>query len=444
MTKAIIIIDGRKNQVVQLNQHAEVQGIKAGMGLGTAISLCEHLQVLSYDAELERQSMTQIATVLYNVSADLCIDSCKGVALKVDTMLAIYPSVAAFWQAADDVLKPLTLSYRYANACSIKMAKLLAQQGINRVDISQAQTSKRLYSIALANTELDSKAIEQLRRAGIKTVGQLQHLSISELSKRFDSEVVHYIGCLFGKFHETAKFYQPTETFELTVPLLYEAELLAWIDALLMNMLLKLEAFLRCRNKLASTLHFYFLLRDAEAVELEVSSAEPQYQAQYWKRLLDLKLAPITLLAPVQEVRLKVDKLLTQEVTTPDLFTRQQTAMSELALLSLLRAKLGHGSVCFPSLTGDPRPEYATRYHDRRCDKQLPLSPKFRPSMLLPEPQPLTEKVQHVSGPERIATGWWDGHTIQRDYFIVRNQQQQLLWVFRDSQQRWFLHGVFC
>ena len=63
-----------------------------------------------------------------------------------------------------------------------------------------------------------------------------------------------------------------------------------------------------------------------------------------------------------------------------------------------------------------------------------------RPLWLLPEPIPLAEH-QHrpvygtpltlLSGPERIESGWWDGQWAERDYFIARDEQHALLWIFR-------------
>jgi protein ImuB len=81
-----------------------------------------------------------------------------------------------------------------------------------------------------------------------------------------------------------------------------------------------------------------------------------------------------------------------------------------------------------------------------------------RPLWLLPEPIPLAEQ-QHrpvygtpltlLSGPERIESGWWDNQWAERDYFIARDEQHALLWIFRPRvpdaavRDRWYLHGKF-
>ena len=52
--------------------------------------------------------------------------------------------------------------------------------------------------------------------------------------------------------------------------------------------------------------------------------------------------------------------------------------------------------------------------------------------------------IARLWGPERIATGWWRGCPIRRDYYRVQTTTGQRLWLFRHpSDHRWFLHGYF-
>ena len=48
------------------------------------------------------------------------------------------------------------------------------------------------------------------------------------------------------------------------------------------------------------------------------------------------------------------------------------------------------------------------------------------------------------SGFERIETAWWqDGGKVHRDYCRLETSAGSCFWLFRDSHNRWFLHGVF-
>jgi len=45
---------------------------------------------------------------------------------------------------------------------------------------------------------------------------------------------------------------------------------------------------------------------------------------------------------------------------------------------------------------------------------------------------------------ERIASGWWDGDPVQRDYRIARNPSGAVFWIYRErGKPDWFLHGIF-
>lgn len=67
----------------------------------------------------------------------------------------------------------------------------------------------------------------------------------------------------------------------------------------------------------------------------------------------------------------------------------------------------------------------------------------LRPSVLLEQPVPLAETVRIIHGPERVQTAWWQDQAVTRDYFVALNEYKQLLWVFRDAEQQWFVHGLF-
>ena len=96
------------------------------------------------------------------------------------------------------------------------------------------------------------------------------------------------------------------------------------------------------------------------------------------------------------------------------------------------------------------RPERAFRIAEPGLAGGLPVpAPILRPSRplwMLAEPQPLDGwDGTIVTGPERIETGWWDGHDVRRDYYVALSRAGVRLWIFRERPpgQNWFLHGVF-
>ena len=62
-------------------------------------------------------------------------------------------------------------------------------------------------------------------------------------------------------------------------------------------------------------------------------------------------------------------------------------------------------------------------------------------TIAMPEFEEALERI--VAGPERIESGWWDGADVKRDYFIARTPREALVWVYRERQAGWYLHGIF-
>ena len=53
----------------------------------------------------------------------------------------------------------------------------------------------------LQQTELAVKTVQKLNRVGIHKVGDLLKLPLKDLAKRFDIDLVTYLGRLTGEFH---------------------------------------------------------------------------------------------------------------------------------------------------------------------------------------------------------------------------------------------------
>ncbi|MFZ9967554.1 MAG: DNA polymerase Y family protein, partial [Steroidobacteraceae bacterium] len=69
-----------------------------------------------------------------------------------------------------------------------------------------------------------------------------------------------------------------------------------------------------------------------------------------------------------------------------------------------------------------------------------------RPLWLFEPPRQIeARQLTLLRGPERIESGWWDGHDVRRDYYLARASSGARLWVYRcpGDDGGWWLHGVF-
>lgn len=442
---AIIIVSPKNNSIIQLNDQALQQGIKLGMGLGTASSLCCNLQVYPYQVTTEKEKLREIAQWLYLVTSDIVFFEPNGILLRISNMLTLCNGLDSYWGSLKDHLDQLKLHYYYATGYSPLAARTLAKVGLNRVTDNKKWLLNKLKEQPLSATDLPMKTAEKLSRVGINSLGQLLIIPMAEIAKRFDIELINYVGRLLAQFKHPVDFYHPPMKFKHRLELLYDIENSQWLIKPLKLLLIKLEQFLILRDQITHEIIISLHQRDTPDTELAVSSAQGDYSQKQWLRLAQLTLESITLNGPVHSITLFVNNAVAKQALSSNLFTGDKGNTTALELVSTLQAKLGKQAIKGLSLTEDARPELTSQYcHPLSTPPSHPVSQqKLRPSFLLPTPQRLLDKVSVIQGPERISTGWWDGNPIVRDYFIARCTQGRWLWIFRNHNKEWFLHGAF-
>jgi len=451
--KSIIIVEAKRNAVIQFNNTASLHGITLGMGLGTAASLCCDLNVHPYQADIEKEKLLEIAHWLYMVTSDIAFFEPNGILLRVSNMLTLYDGLDNYWQTLKRHLAPLKLHFHYASAYSPLAAQLLAQSGFDQVINNEEKLLKAVQQYSLNKTTLPTKTIEKLSRIGVNNLKDLLSIPITEISKRFDISLVNYVGRLTGKFKHPISFYSPPVYFKRCLQLLFDIENAQWLIRPLTLLLNKLENFLTLADKVTHEIVITLHQRDVDNVDLIINSAQGDNMASKWLELCALTLESVQISAPVHSITLCASRVVAKNIAEVDLFSGYQANTSPAELLSILQAKLGKQAIKGLTLTEDARPELSSQFCEplscERLSSAINLSieasfkEKLRPSLLLASPERLIDKVSVIQGPERIATGWWDGHPIVRDYFVARSKQGRWLWIFRDQKKEWFLHGAF-
>ncbi len=442
----VVIVESQRGRIIQYNDIAEQQGIKPNMGLGSAASLCRGLQVHPYHPKTELNKLQEIAQWLYLITSDIVLMPNKGLLLRATPMLSLYEGLQNYWHKVTSHLGTLKLTFQFGCGFSPFAAKLMALSGSNQLSENGEFIQQSLSLVPLTLTDLSTVTVDKLQRVGVSTLQDLLELPLQDIARRFDIDLVNYVGRLTGQFKHPVDFYHPTESFQVYLELLFELENVQWVEKPLAKLLRQLETFLKLRDKVAFELCLTLHQRDKQEQHLQLTSAQGDYLSERWQQLASLSLESLTLNGPVIGLTLRVIRQGEPISSACDLFAGQKGQMNNLELLSLLQAKLGKSAVLKPDIACDPRPEKACQYRPAdEPDITISAIPHLlRPAMQLPAPIPLQEQVALVHGPERIVSGWWDGDEIMRDYYIAHTKQGRWLWVFRDQHKHWFLHGYFC
>lgn len=439
-----VILDSKQHQVIQVSDAALTSGIQFGMSLGSAAALSRDLCVIPYDPEIEYRHLIDIAERLYLITADICLCKPNSLLLRVHNMLHLYQDLETYWQAIKQALNEYAFSYQFATASSPLGAKLLARNQLNKITDNRQYLRQAIEQSSLVHTELSAKVQEKLNRVGIQTLGDLLKIPLAEIAKRFDLELVNYLGRLSGDFKHPIEFFHPESHFERYIELFYDIQNSQTLLKPLGYLLKRLENYLLIRDQITFNLLITLYQRDCDVLDFQIGAQQGEYRANKWQALLSLKLESIRLQGPVYGIRLKVEHSQINQPDAPDLFSAKQNALSRMQLSALLQAKLGDNTLHSVAVCDDYRPQITAAYQSPfSFIGTTTLMQANRPVLLLEKAQPLQEKVSVLHGPERIQTGWWDNQSIQRDYFIARSEQGAWYWVFRTPAMKWFLHGMF-
>ena len=349
-----------------------------------------------------------------------------------------------------------------------------------------------------------------LERTGCRSWDDMLRLPRDGVARRFGAALLDALDRARGSVPDNYKWLAFPEQFEEKIELdalvINAPALMAGAEQLLIY----LQAWLLGRQSGISALKLIWHLdkrRDVPPTgELEIRTANPAQDLRHVARLVSEHLAQQQLPAPVHSLTLQslvTEKLSDSAAATGSLLMEaRKQGDSAVELIERLSARLGDANVLAWQPLADHRPEQMQRWISARsvmpsaiksvaasagitwaggqknikkrlkatsADLLSTRTEALYPTWLLPEPIHLATfgnspvyqgKLQRLAGPQRIeATGWLmksceaNKPPAIRDYFIYRNQQGALLWVYSERLavasaaasplRAWYLHGFF-
>jgi len=310
-----------------------------------------------------------------------------------------------------------------------------------------------LQQLPLETMGLEPGELEALRDFGVRTLGELLALPRAGLARRIGPAPLARLDQALGMAPEPRLWFAPPERFSARLELPVEVQESEMLQFAAHQLLKRLEGFLAARHAAVRRCTLVLEQGRADALEIGIHLAAPARDAGRMMRVLRERLAAVHLCAPVRAIRLEATDLAGHAGSTTDLFRDPRLGGEQwLQLLERLRARLGETAAHGLEIRPENRPEHAWRSVEPGIARGgVPAGQGSRPLWLLDPPRRLrvaADVPQHhgplllLAGPERIQSGWWDGLTVARDYFIARAGNASLTWIYRSSDG-WFLHGIF-
>ena len=492
-----LVVDHRVSLV---NSAAAERGLRPGIKRATALALAADLLLADSHPGREAAALQAVAHAALAFTPAVALQDAQTVVLDVHTSLRLFGGLAALHQQLLAALKPLGHHLNMAAAPTALGAALLAQWaprhraghqvdhqadlvlGAHATQPSALQTLLHQAPVWLLGPGREHW--EALQGMGLHTLADLHALPRAGLARRFGQGLLDDLDRALGQQADPRQWLELPATFDSRLELFARADTTEQVLHGAQVLLARLVAWAQARQARVAAFTLRMLHEKARntatpATELHIELAEPALDAAHLQSLLKERLGRLALIAPTLDLQLLCHQLVATPAPNGELFpTRASAAEGLTRLLERLRARLGDEQVQRLVAVADHRPEHASRSVPAQGEAPLttpvasvnaaciaypetPL-PLHRPAWLLSEPLPLNERdalpllhgkaLQLVSGPERIETGWWDGDSVARDYFIAMAPDGSLVWVYRarlpaalarQDEPHWYLQGLF-
>ena len=472
------------DRILLADRKAQARGVRAGMLTTAALALAPQLRIRERDAAAETESLLGIAAWAAQFTPSVALEFPDALLLEVSGSLMLFGGLEKIIATLNKGLTELGFTATLGRAPTARAASWLARTATPLPAGKQAGPDKTITTPEALQAAIASLPVSLLRgkadlpealaTLGIDTLGELLSLPRDGLARRFGQGLLDQLDQANGDLADPRLFFTLPPRFHAGIELpaeVTQAEALLFAGKRLLS---QFAGFLAARSGGAQRFVFRLSHREGRSTEIAIGLVAASRDGDHFAMLLRERLGKLVLQEPVRSIALQADDIQPLAGANRSLLPddKAATAAGEWPqLIERLRARLGTQAVQAISVAPEHRPENAScageingkpgtrqkaaqRQGDKqRSDRQLGFSFGERPFWLLDAPRPLTEKdavplhedgpLTLLAGPERIESGWWDGADVKRDYFIARTPREALVWVYRERQAGWYLHGIF-
>ena len=458
------------NKVIAANTAAQQQGIRVGVSLSQAFTLCPELSIYEPCSKSMSQTLETLAQALGECSATLVLRTPDAVLLEVASMVQYFASWYALFHKAHKIAEQYVSFPKMAWAPTPSLAQWRAQAGadfeIDWLDPALKNTcvhrgiDQWIKDLPIAASRCHTKQLERLQGLGLTTVDGVAKLPNAALRKHLGESLYDQLAKALGLLREPLTPYQPPDTFERTQEFEREIEYSLGLLFPLKNIIQALCVFLTRRRwklqELIITLTpAWSLDRQTSLIELRIGHEIGTDDPLLWLELIELKLNRLLLDAPIRSIKVETGRCESSTEESGDLFDYHRTKQADIGVfISRLQARLGDKGITAAHVTGDHLPEQFAHFENINMSALSKITHNHSDSQ--PQPRrphwlldPATEidptNLVFEQGPERITTAWWqeEGMLQRRDYYQARWPDGRLAWIYRDDHKRWYLHGWF-
>jgi protein ImuB len=489
------IVVAKENNALQisaLDDAAADLGLEIGLPLANARAICPDLAVFDADAAADAHALNAIADWCDRFTPLVALDPPHGLFLDISGCAHLFGGEAALMRMACDALTRQGFTVSAAIAGSSICARTMTRHVHGSIvgDGEEAGTVAPLPVFALGADDAISRG---LRRAGLKTIGDVASRARHEITARFGADFTTLLEQALGQGDAPISPRKPLPDYivekRFAEPVTTESVIAMTLSRLAQMLVMAMDR----QSKGARRLEAHFFRTDGAVRAIAVDTGQPVTRPDVIDRLfrerLDALNDPLDPGFGFDLVRLSASRteIVVQQQRDLDANVHDNDALT--ALIDRIAARIGGRRVVVHLPQDTHIPERAVlaapaQHHlaaaiDAAWPARVESEPPLRPLRLFERPEPIkvpfatvpdgpphhftwrraTHAVVRVEGPERIAMEWWkqEGQALTRDYFRVEDEAGLRFWIYRDglygseldnaagepTPSNWFVHGLF-
>jgi protein ImuB len=456
-------------------------GLYPGLPLADARARVPALDVVEADDPADTALIEAIADWCDRFTPLVALNKPYRLLLDISGCAHLFGGEVAVLRMICDFLRKQEIKVQAAIAGTAAAANALAK-GADGSIVENGGEREAVSALPVTVLGIDGKIIYALKRAGLKTIGEVAARSSSELTARFGAEFVFLLEQALGfnsqpitprrtlpDYVAERRFAEPVATAEV-------------IGRTLSSLASTLENLLEERGQGARRLEASFFRTDGVVRHIALDTGRPLRDAAaisaYYFERLEVLADPVDPGFGFDLIRLSALATEALEYSAAE-FSSSHDEQEITSLIDRLSARFGSNRVARFLSMNTHVPEYVAAF----CPAQRGVNPSPWPQMrleretprrplhMLIPPEPIqskfidvpdgppklfiwrraTHKIVKSEGPERIAMEWWRDVTAKtRDYFQVEDEEGRRFWLYRDglysretNEPRWFMHGLF-
>jgi protein ImuB len=452
-----------------LDRKASALGLHIGQPLANARAMLPALKVMAANEPADLKLLERIALWCGRFTPFVALEPPRSLLLDVTGAAHLFGGEEAMLGEIRERLGQQGFILRAGLAGTALAARALARYR----DGTIAPPGKDFEIIAPLPIEalnFDPDIVHALRRAGLKTVGQVASRKRAELAARFGARFVFTLDAAFGRAEKPISPRTPLPDYHternFAEPIVDEDT----VRATLGSLAAALAEILEKNGEGARRLDATFFRADGAVSHIAVETGAPTRDPAMIERLFREKLAALA--DPLDPgfgfdlIRLSASR--TQAFEAKDVQFDADANAEIRFLVDRLAARFGsHRILAFqPNDTHIPEAAWVAVPAQYAQSTKIPWtkirrekeSPR-RPLRIFAKPEPVNvlqarlrwrgvaRSITASEGPERIAMEWWRHQTPQpaRDYFRAGDDEGRRYWLYRSVGDfpQWFLQGLF-